>query len=312
MSKILDLLNYHKRGEEDKKGAGEDLSNQVSSENLDSSIKEKLASTYIFNPVDKDESVNKNPDKKISPHKHDAGTSKIRFIQVFPWIISFLAVLLLLVNIAYRGKINVIIEVAKEGSAQGTSLVSEEVFSPSAAEAEIKAANARPISITLIGEGEFNRYVIKRLGFYGAALSRSKLIQDGFFLYNDGSAGWASVGLDFTEPLDLSNSTLDFFVKGLYGKESLRLFLRDAESNSYLPQADNIIFSKNMAENWQFISIPFNNFNGTYNPRRINHIGFEFGTQTTSNDPGVSIYIKNIRIVKNLTTSYEKTIKGAR
>lgn len=306
MSKILDLLNYYKKGQ------GKELSDHIPRDVFDPSTKEKLASTYIFNPINKDENDNKKLDKKISPHKYDKGASKVRFIQVFPWIVSFLAVLLLLINIAYRGKINFIIEIVKEGSTQSVPLVPEQVSLPSSRGQDVEASDPTLISIDLIREGEFNRYIIKRLGFYGAALSRSKLIQDGLFLYNDGYTGWASVGLDLTKPMDLSNSTLDFFIKGLYGDESLGLFLRDAENNSYLPQANNIIFSKNMGKDWQFVSIPFSNFNGTYNPRRINHIGFEFGTQTTLNEPGVSIFIKNIRIVKNPAAPHEKAIKGVR
>lgn len=313
MSKILDLLNYYKKAGEDKRG--DTFSNHLPQEKFDSSTKEKLANTYIFNPIhkiDKVEDAAKKEDKKISLPKHDTGASKGKFIQFFPWLITFLAVILLLVNIVYRGKVNVIIEFVNERPIQTASAISKDSSLQGEAALEVKSSDATQISINLIGEGEFNRYIIKRLGFYGASLSRSKLLQDGLFLYNDGTTGWASVGLDLAEPMDLSTSTLDFFIKGLYGNESLRLILRDAENNSYLPQADNTIFSKNMARDWQFVSIPFHTFNGNYNPRRINHIGFEFGTQTTSNEPGTSLYIKNIRIVKNPVTQYEKTAKGVK
>lgn len=312
MSKILDLLNYYKKAGEDKRGS---TFSNLSREKFDSSTKEKLANTYIFNPIDKIDKVEDaalKEDKKISLPKHGVGASRGKFIQFLPWLISFLAVFLLLINIAYRGKVNVIIEFVNEGSVQTASAISKDSSLQEEAAPEAGSSDATKISINLIGEGEFNRYVIKRLGFYGAALSRSKLLQDGLFLYNDGTAGWASIGLDMAEPMDLSNSTLDFFIKGLYGNESLRLLLRDAENNSYLPQADNTIFSKNMARDWQFVSIPFHNFKGNYNPRRINHIGFEFGTQTTSNEPGTSVYIKNIRIVKNTVTQYEKTARGVK
>jgi len=54
-----------------------------------------------------------------------------------------------------------------------------------------------------------------------------------------------------------------------------------------------------MGKDWQFVSVPFGNFAGLYNVKAIKHIGFEFGTQTTQNEPGSSIYIKNIRIVND-------------
>jgi hypothetical protein len=163
-----------------------------------------------------------------------------------------------------------------------------------------------PVSIPLIAERRLNRDYIKKLGFYGAASSKSSVIEDGLYLFNDGSAGWASAGLDLAEPMDLSKSSLDFFIKGASGSESLELILRDAEYKSYIPQARNAVFNKNMAREWQFVSIPFNNFNGAYNPKNINHIGFEFGTQTTSNALGVSIYIKNMKIVNNATASFDE------
>ena len=63
-----------------------------------------------------------------------------------------------------------------------------------------------------------------------------------------------------------------------------------------------VIFNKNMSTNWQFVSIPLKGFDGTYNPKKINHIGFEFGIQTTSNEQGISIYIKKIKMINNGTT----------
>lgn len=307
MGKISELLNYKKKGEAGRKGKGRDFSNPISPQNLDSSTREKLADTYILNPVDKNENVSKKLDKKIPPFKHDAGMPKARSPHFFPWLISFLAVLLLLVNIAYRGKINVKIEVLKEGAIPPPPTnVSKNFPSKKDLAAETKS-NA--IFTALIVEGRVNRYIIKKIGFYGAALGKSRVIEEGLFLFNDGTTNWASVGLDFAEPMDLSSSSLDFFIKGGHGRESLNLILRDAENNSYMPQAHNIIFNKNMAEDWQFVSIPLNNFDGAYNPKRVNHIGFEFGTQTTLNEPGVSIYIKNIKIVWAPPASYEKAVK---
>ena len=310
MSKISELLNYNNKERRDKKGEGENFSNPAPSKNFDSDTKEKLAKTYIFNPVDKSGNSNKKHNEKILPHKYGVETSKIRFAQFFPWLISFLAVLLLLANIAYRGKINVKIEILKEGSIQPTPSVSKNLPTKKGLASETKSVKITPISIVLVAEWRLNRRIIKKLGFYGAALSKSTMTQDGLFLFNDGTTGWASVGLDLAKPMDLSDNAFDFFIKGIHGNESLKLILRDAENSSYMPQAYNIIFNKNMAKDWQFVSIPFNNFNGTYNPKRITHIGFEFGTQTTSNEPGVSIHIKNMKIVKNPASPlYEKTIR---
>jgi len=302
LSKILELLNYNKKREVDKKEGWKNFSNHAPSEYLDDDTKEKLANTYIFKPTNKSKEIIEQQEKKVLPFKHSIETSKIRFAHLFPWLISFLAVLLLLVNIAYRGKISINIEILNEGAIQTASDIRQNPPLQKNLISEITSTDANnisPLSTALITEGELNRNIIKKLGFYGAALSKSKMTQDGLLLFNDGTAGWASVGLDFTEPIDLSNSVLDFFIKGASGTESLELFLRDAESNSYMPQATNVVFNKNMAKDWQFVSIPFNTLKGYYNPKMVNHIGFEFGTQTTSNEPGVSIYIKNIKIVKS-------------
>lgn len=297
MSKIVDLLTYKKRAPE-KKGYEEILSSKILSQSFDKDTKEHLANTYILPPFGKSSNTKKEPKENsaISPYKAShAGT---RPLHLFPWLISLLAVLLLLVNIAYRGKINIKIEFLNNESTQAVSEAAGD-----AAAKESSALLRQPVEIPnasnfLISNGEIDNNVIKKVGFYGAALKNSRILKDGLYLINDGTTGWASAGFDLTEPMDLANSTLDFFVKGANGNESLRIILRDAENNSYLPQAQNLIFNKTMGMEWQFVSIPLNNFTGYYNAREINHIGFEFGTQTTLNEPGSSIYIKNIKIVK--------------
>lgn len=306
MSKILELLNYHRKN---RKETSKEHLDPAALDNFNSDTKEKLANTYIFNPIDKIENIGEGGNGEILPPKRDRETSKSKFVQFLPWLVAFLAVLLLLVNIAYRGKVNVTIEFLKGESSQAASNVAESkrgLTSETGEEAAsyLKTTDIAPISTALIAEGGLNRFIVKRLGFYGAALSKSRAIRDGLFLFNDGATGWASVGLDFVEPMDLSNSTLDFFVKGKHGNESLNLFLRDAENNSYMPQAHNTIFEENMEREWQFVSIPFNTFDGVYNSKRINHIGFEFGTQTAANEPGASIYIKNMKIVKSADAIY--------
>lgn len=312
MSKILELLDYNKKEKVDRVDKKEKVGgffSHIPSQDIDYETKNKLARTYIFNSDDKSDNINEKSVKNILPHKYDAGTSKIRFLQFFPWLISFLAVLLLLVNIAYRGKVNIKIEILNAGSIGSASDVSKDISLKKDFLSEVKSANGSDTSIistALFTEGQPNKDIIKKLGFYGAALSKSGVTRDGIFLFNDGSTGWASVGLDLVEPMDLSNSSLDFVAKGVYGNESLKLFLRDVENKSYMPQAYNLIFNKNLGKDWQFVSIPFDSFSGIYNPKKVKHIGFEFGIQTTSNESGASIYIKNIKIVKNSIATYEK------
>ena len=283
MSKILDLLtSSHKKKELDKKEVHESFSHHLASENFDSDTKEKLANTYIFNPI---ENVNNGSTKKTLPHS--PVSSKTRLASLFPWLIVFLMVLLLLINIAYRGKINVKIEVLKKSSEQFTPVAPDENYF-------FAERPAEDIEITGI-----NGSIVEKLGFYGAASSKSRMMKDELLLVNDGTITWASAGFDLSEPIDSTGRSLDFFVKGKAGGESLELTLRDADSNSYLPQARHTTFHKNMRNEWQFVSVPFSDFDGFYNHERVKHIGFEFGTQTTLNKRGTSIYIKNIRIVKN-------------
>ena len=297
MSKILELLTYNnKKKKFDKQKTGEAFSHHISSGHLDSDTKEKLASTYIFNPIENIENVNNSSGEKQLPYA--SIPSKIRLMHLFPWLIAFLAILLLLVNIVYRGKININVEVLKEGAVQ-VAPVAEGYTPVEHLTTEIEIIDKVSTVTLLVAENHINGDIVKKLGFYGAALNKSRIIKDGLLLVNDGTAGWASVGFDLSEPIDSTGRSLDFFVKGDEGNESLELILRDADTNSYLPQAHYIIFRKNMGNEWQFISIPFSDLDGFYNPERVKHIGFEFGTQTTLNEKGASIYIKNIRIVKN-------------
>ena len=292
MSKILELLNYNKKRVAGKREKREDLSDRTIDEDFDSNVKEKLANTYIFNPANASEHVIRKQGKE-AVHKHVRKHSQGRFMQLAPWLIAFLTVMLLLVNIAYRGKVNIKVEFLNN-MADRTAAVSPEKNIPAE-----NGADEPPIFTPLISDGYLNSYIIKKLGFYGAAISKSRMVEDGLYLFNDGATGWASAGIDLPEPMDFSNTTLDFFVKGGEGNESLKLILRDSTNNSYMPQAYNVIFNKNMGTDWQFTSVPFGGFEGAYNPKKINHIGFEFGTQTTSNKPGSLIHIKKIKIVKS-------------
>jgi len=315
LSKILDLLNYNrwdKKSDAACKGRAEEHSGHITPQDFDADTREKLANTYIFNPIEKPVERSKEdkprPERKIAYHKHKPVTAESRSINLIPWLISFLAVLLLLVNIAFRGKIVVKIDIINDAEPKPVARIIED--SPAKedivpiVEAYQPAGQAiKPRSIILTGAGLPNKDIVKRVGFYGAALNKSKLLDGGFLLFNDGTAGYASTGFDLSYPMDLSVSTLDFFVKGAYGNESLKLFLRDANSKSYLPQATKLLFKNNMSKDWQFVSVPLKGFSGSYNPQVINHIGFEFGTQTTQNEPGTSIYIKNIKIVDNSPVS---------
>lgn len=299
MSKILDLLNYNKKRRPDPvREETDDFSGQILPENFDTRTKEKLANTYIFNATPTNENAVKKPDK-LTETKYGPGLSKFGFTQLVPWLISFLAILLLLANIVYRGKININVEFLDGDIAQSNSIIHEGRTAKTDFTPKINLEDAAPIPLLLVGGGRPNNYIVKRIGFYGAAVNKSLLLDDGFYLFNDGSTGWASIGIDLAVPMDFSDITLDFFIKGAKGKESLNLMLRDDGNKSYMPQAHNTIFNKDMKDEWQFVSISFNNFTGPYNPKRINHIGFEFGTQTTANTPGSSIYIKNIKLVKN-------------
>ena len=296
MSKLVDLLSYGKRSA-DKKGDEDMFSAKILSENFDTDTKEKIASTYIFNPPNKSESLKKATDEDRYPSPNKSAHPSAKIFHLFPWLISLLAILLLLVNIAYRGKINIKIEVLKDDGKMSSETASDTYVQKGSA-ATTEDTNTAYVSNFLILNGQINNRVIKKIGFYGAALRDSRIQKDGIYLINDGTIGWASAGFDLAQPADLTNSSLEFFVKGLNGDESMEIILRDSDNNSYLPQAHNLVFNKNMGGEWQFVSIPFGNFKGYYNSKHVNHIGFEFGTQTTSNNPGATIYIRNIKIVK--------------
>ena len=297
MSKIVDLLTYKKKIS-DKKGYDDIFSSKILSENFDTTTKEKIANTYILNPSDEPANLKKDKSEDLLLPSHKATHLSAKIFHLFPWLISFLAVLLLLVNIAYRGKINIKIEILDNDAGRITSDVSKGASTHQPLPLIEENAGPEYVSTFLILNGRINNQIIKKIGFYGAALNDSKISKDGVCLISDGTAGWASAGFDLIEPMDLTNSSLEFFAKGLKGNESLELILRDSDNNSYIPRAYNLIFNKNMGGEWQFASVPFDNFKGYYNSRRVNHIGFEFGTQTTSNEPGTSIHIRNIKIVK--------------
>ena len=99
MSKIVDLLTYKKKIS-DKKGYDDIFSSKVLSENFDTTTKEKIANTYILNPSDEPANLKKDKSENHVLPSHKATHLSAKIFHLFPWLISFLAVLLLLVNIA--------------------------------------------------------------------------------------------------------------------------------------------------------------------------------------------------------------------
>jgi len=295
MSKILEMLNYGR-----KKDSGEVSDERFRPGNFDTGTKEKLANTYIFNqPKNPDNPKEEGTEEILGNNIKNEQSGGARFV---PWVIAFLAVFLLILNMAYRGKVSINIsftddtEPVQEVTGAADSMPGAALQDTAPEQAVEK--NSR-ITAGLIAEGRLNSSLVRKMGFYGGAISRSRITRDGLILYNDGTTEWASVGLDLLKPMDFSRSSLVFFVKGVSGNESLELILRDIEAASYQPQAKSIIFNKDMARDWQFVSIPFEDFEGMCDTRNIKHIGFEFGTQTLLNEPGISIHIKNLAIAEN-------------
>lgn len=261
-----------------------------------SDVQEKLASTYIINPAKADEHKLPHPVEKPKP----------KSLNMLPWLISMAAVILFFGNAFFSGKVNINVQIVK-GEPAAVPVSAEAYVQPQkigglteeGSGKEAKSILDNILTFPLIGSGATNDMLIKHMGFYGAALGQSKMVKDGMWMVNDGSAGWASVGFDLKEPLDLRDFSLAFFVKGEKGGERLEVILRDAYNDSYMPQARYRIPDGAFGDTWAYVSLPFGGFKGICDITSVVHIGLEFGTSTTGNKSGSSIQVKNLRIVRN-------------
>ena len=166
MSKILELLSYNKKREGVKKENAGERSAYLAPGDFDSSTKEKLANTYIFNPTGAYDDPAKKKEKHILPSKHNAASPKIRMGQLFPWLIAFLAIILLLVNMVYQGRINITVQFMEEGAVRTAPDADRAIAPGNESAPEAEAYERAPTHTPLIADGHLNNLVIASIGFY--------------------------------------------------------------------------------------------------------------------------------------------------
>lgn len=87
--------------------------------------------------------------------------------------------------------------------------------------------------IPVIDKGLVNQDIVKRFELSGyARKGSSKIIKDAVILKNPRKYNWADMVLPFRFPVDLSDRTLNFSVRGGKGGEKITILLKDTSNRS--------------------------------------------------------------------------------
>ncbi|NQT47091.1 MAG: hypothetical protein HQ593_06450 [Candidatus Omnitrophica bacterium] len=141
----------------------------------------------------------------------------------------------------------------------------------------------------------FQDQPLGRFSYFGAAEGVCKWADGTLTLVNGGSSGWASACLDMSKPTDLSSGFISFVVRGKEGQEGLHIFLRDVYGKNSLairPSGGRLL------SGWQKIRISPSQIKGTIDLTHISQARFEFGSITTQNKMGTTLYIKDIEVAE--------------
>jgi len=140
--------------------------------------------------------------------------------------------------------------------------------------------------------GELNRDVVKDIMFYGDADIKSGFKNEIFVLSCNTNSKAAMMGIDFRNPIDMTENLFRFYAKGTQGQEELRISLRDAERN---PCHSKINILQN---SWQQFVIDISQVRNLVDSRKITHIDFEIKPKGKQDIARSAVYFKDLHFAK--------------
>jgi len=152
--------------------------------------------------------------------------------------------------------------------------------------------------IPILNNGVINKDVVMRMELLGYARQISfKTDKDAIILKNIKKYNWADALLPFRFPVDLTQRTLNFSVRGARGGEKISIILKDS-SNRSLRLKETYLSS-----NWREESIPLRGSRNHIDLANISSIRIEYGrigeSSSEKDSPIESIiYIKDINLSK--------------
>ena len=141
-------------------------------------------------------------------------------------------------------------------------------------------------------DGEPNRELIKNVMFYENADAKSSWKQGVIILANEISAKEAVLGIDFNNPVDMSEKLFYFYAKGKRGGEDLKVSLRDTKNN--------LCYSKinELQNSWQQFVVDLGQAGGIIDTRSITHIDFAINSSEKQNLGQSLAYFKDLYFTK--------------
>ncbi|MFC1631890.1 tetratricopeptide repeat protein [Candidatus Omnitrophota bacterium] len=145
----------------------------------------------------------------------------------------------------------------------------------------------------LIEDGREDQELVKKVGFYGGCVHSYQ--DQTIKLINSTSGGWAEMGIDFAQPIDLRGKRIVLKLRGKRGGEKLILALRDKFASDVQPQL-MLNPEKELSENWQDIRVDMKTEDATIDLSQVVHLGLEIGYATADNPFNSILYVEDITI----------------
>ncbi len=189
-----------------------------------------------------------------------------------PWIIASGTILLLCASFLFDNKLAIDVKVLKGTTLRGPG----------------------DNKVYLYKEGELNTYLLRDAEFSGGGDKYSRADKSMLAMINSRNPGWANFDMEFKEPVNMTAVDVVYEAKGQTGSESMVLALVDKERNAYRMQKD---LSSRLGREWKEYNINLGPARDKIDLSRITRLQLEFGSLTAGNDPGATIFIREVRLV---------------
>ena len=207
-------------------------------------------------------------------------------LSIAPWTIASVAFFLLAFSLFSTKRVWVDIKVMDEKSPYVVNAGPPATASDEAL-LEKEAGGSNESQATLVPLQEFV--------FEGAAYLKSSRDANLLTLVNSSVAPFARATINFDRPVNLHNGKIVFYAKGAKGGESLGVALKDDENNQAFIRGKVYPYPHGLSTAWQKTEILLSDTSREFDAKRAASLRFEFGSKDTTNRPGDTILIKDLR-----------------
>lgn len=131
----------------------------------------------------------------------------------------------------------------------------------------------------------------------GGRLNSSKTSAE-LTLVNSSLAPYARAHHYFRVPADLTGQRLVFEARGSQGGEGVAFSLKDRNNVNAFAKTKYHPFPDGLTTDWQTAEIPLTDLAPEFDPRGVSALRVDFGAKETGNQPGDTVFLRNIRFVR--------------